>query len=339
MVVSSRVTGKGRSRTGYSGTAVQRLPRWRVALGFVAFIAASASPSAAFYPVENQDYWLKNVGTAVVGSDEKGCHGQGIKFDGTRFYTTCMETDGNNTAYLYVHDQNGNRIKQFKYDHTYEHPSGILLDNGWAYTGFTSESLDMKTRLYRFNGSGTVSYQGFFDHSVGFVGGIINTPTSLTSPIRTRYYSFEQYYERQCTPNDGTCGTFTDITTVNNIDGEDGVQDCDLYFKNGRWYKACILLSSTPNRIRVWNGSAIRLAPDNALANFTMDTQPGESGGFGFYQDPSGVMWIVTAPPPATNRRFCDGCPFSGGDVCACTDKQNRQRVRFYKFSRFAWPG
>jgi hypothetical protein len=70
-----------------------------------------------------------------------------------------------------------------------------------------------------------------------------------------------------------------------------------------------------------------------------MTGQPGESGGLGFYSDPGGTMWIVTAPPPATNRRFCDGCPFSGGDVCACTDKQNRQRVRFYRYSRFAWPG
>jgi hypothetical protein len=50
-------------------------------------------------------------------------------------------------------------------------------------------------------------------------------------------------------------------------------------------------------------------------------------------------MWIVTTPPPATNRRYCDGCPLSGGWVCDCTDKNNRQRVRFYKFSRFAWPG
>jgi hypothetical protein len=312
----------------------------RAALAAFATLAATAATaSAQFYPVENKDYFLNNVGTAAIGTDEKGCHGQGIKFDGTYFYTTCMETDGNNTAYLYVHNAAGTRIKQFKYDHTYEHPSGILLDNGWAYTGFTSESLDMKTRLYRFNGAGTVQYQGFFDHSVGFVGGTFVNPASYSTAIKTRYYSFEQYYERQCTPTDGTCGTFTDITTANNIDGEDGVQDCDFYWKNNRWYKACILLSSTPNRIRVWDSGQIRLSPSNALANFTMDGQPGESGGLGFYQDPGGTMWIVTAPPPATNRRFCDGCPFSGGDICACTDKQNRQRVRFYRYSRFAWPG
>ncbi|HXC49997.1 MAG TPA: hypothetical protein VN634_03875 [Candidatus Limnocylindrales bacterium] len=304
-----------------------------------AFCSLASTSSAQFYPAENVDYFLKSVGTAVLGSSDKGCHGQGVKFDGSRFYSTCMETNGNNTAYLYVHDAAGNRIKQFQYSSEYEHPSGIMLDNGWAYTGFTSEGVNMYTRLYRFNGAGTVSYQGFFDHSVGFAGGIFTTPTDFNTTIKTRYYSFDQYYERQCTPTDGTCGTYTDYTTANNIDGEEGVQDCDFYYKNGRWYKACLLLSSTPNRIRVWNASQTRLGPDNALANFSMSGQPGESGGFGFYQDPSGVMWIVTSPPPATNRRFCDGCTFSGGDVCDCTDKQNRQRIRFYKFSHFAWPG
>ncbi len=59
------------------------------------------------------------------------------------------------------------------------------------------------------------------------------------------------------------CATYQDLTPAYSIEGEDGVQDFDLYYKGGRWYKACILLSSTPNRIRVWDASQVRLAPDN----------------------------------------------------------------------------
>jgi len=326
-----------------------KMKLFNIALVLAFFSLASVKLSAqdvqqilgtAVYPVENVDYFLQNVGSATKGSTQNGCHSQGIKFDGNYFYSTCMDTNGSNTAHLYVHDKYGNLIKKFGSDSTYDHPSGIFLYNGWAYTGFTHNGLNMYSYLYKFNGTGTVQNQGFFDHSVGFVGQYIAYPNSSSFQAKNRYYSYDQYYERQCLSTDGTCGSYTDYTTGNNINSTsaDGVQDCDVYYKNGGWYKACILFSSNPIKIRVWKGSQLRLAPDNAIITFQPGGLPGHSGGFGFYTDPSGAKWIVTTPPPAVDRRYCQGCTLVGGNTCACTDKSNRQRIRFYSFNKFSWP-
>ncbi|MDV6234617.1 hypothetical protein CH379_003115 [Leptospira ellisii] len=294
----------------------------------------------ADYPVENVDYFLQDVGTASIGSSQYGCHSQGVKFDGNYFYSSCMDTNGNDTAYLFVHDKYGRLIRRFSAGSSYDHPSGIFLYNNWAYVGFTSNGIDMESKLYRFNGAGTVEYQGFFDHSVGFVGQSIPNPNQPSLVAKSRYYSYDQYYERQCNYTDGSCGSYLDITTGNNINsaGRDGVQDCDVYYKGGGWYKACILFSANPNVIRVWKGNQSKLGPDNALTTYTMTYQPGHSGGFSFYTDPNGKKWIVTTPAPDTNRRYCGGCTLVGGNNCACTDKNNRQRIRFYSFDRFSWP-
>jgi len=303
--------------------------------------AVAAADTDLLYPSENADYFLHQVGTAELGTNDKGCHNQGIKFNGKRFFTTCMDTVGNDTARLYVHDQGGNLVKDYKYTKKYDHPSGILLYKDWAYTGFTHQSLNMYTRLFRFNGNGDVQPQGYSSHSVGFVGAKFPFPNDPEFIVQTRYYSYSQYYERQCDGTEGSCDSYTDIKTRTNIGGasEDSVQDCDYYYKGDQWYKACILFSADTNLIRVWYADELVLSPENSITTLAMEGQPGHSGGLGFYTDPNGVKWILTTPPFECNGRTCGGCFLVGGDTCACTDKMNRQRVSFYRFDHLAWPG
>jgi len=312
-----------------------------LSLIFTSVSIATTIDNTPLYPSENADYYLNDVGVAQHGSDDYGCHSQAIKFDGTRFYTTCMDTEGNNSAHLYVHDQNGHLIKDYEYDNKYEHPSGILLYKGWAYTGITSNGINMYSKLFRFNGDGDVEYQGYSSHSVGFVGAKFVDPDEPEFEVKTRYYSYDMYYERQCKNTDGRCDSYRDIKTKTDINaaGDDGVQDCDYYYLGNQWYKACILFSSQPINIRVWHGDELVLSPQNAITTLTMDGQPGHSGGLGFYTDPNGTKWIVTTPPAQCNGRACGGCIAVGKYVCACTDRQNRQRVRFYRFNNLMWPG
>lgn len=305
-------------------------------LAFAQPIAIASLTS--LYPVEGADYFLENVGTGRPGSGDYGCHGQGIKFDGAYFYSTCMDTNGQDTAILFLHNSQGQLVRSFNIGSRYEHPSGILLSEGWAYTGFTHNGLDMESQLYRFNRAGQVQNLGFFDHSVGFVGPSIASPSDPVLRSSPRFYSYDQYYARQCSGND--CASYADFRTGYDVGSasRDGVQDCDTYFRTGRWYKACLLFSSSPARIRVWNGGELKLAPGNALATVSLSSAPGHAGGFGFYTDPSGKKWIVLSVPPSANRRYCQGCALVGGNTCACTDKNNRQRVRFLSFDRLPFP-
>jgi hypothetical protein len=289
-------------------------------------------------PEENVDYYLNDVGRARIGTSDKGCHNQGIKFDGQHFYSSCMDTYGKHTSFLFLHNKAGELIKDFSVSEKFNHPSGILLNNGWAHVGFTHGPIfgDNYSLLFRFNNKGKVKFDGFTDHSVGFVGAKFLKPEKENSKILPRYYSFRQYYERQC--ENKKCDKFEDITTkTKSLD----VQDCDSYYNGSQWYKACILFSSNPNRIRVWEGDETVLTERTSRATFYMDGQPGHSGGFGFYTDPNGTKWIVTAMAADNddiNGRKCGGCFLVGAKNCACTDKDNRQRIRFYKFEHFNWP-
>ncbi len=305
---------------------------------------------SGLYPVENVDYFLDNIGTAAKGKNDQGCHAQGIKFDGQNYYFTCMDTNGKHASYLYVHDARGRLIKEFTQGSEFQHPSGILLYKGWAYTGFTHAgflNLSYDSELWRFNGQGKVEYQGWFDHSVGFVGANFLDMYNPELNLKTIYASYTQYYLRKCKGTAGKCNRYSNITTGKTVGPvtklSDSVQDCDNYYKNGAWYKACILFSADENKIRVWKANQTVLSKDNALKTLVMDGQPGHSGGLGFYTDPNGTKWVVTSPPPATDsscgRRACGGCGLVGKNVCACTDKDNRQRVRFYRFANFNWPG
>lgn len=337
--------------------SIKSLKRFNLALktGLILLSLTLASSvfalgASGLYPVENKDYFLNDIGSAEKDSNDKGCHAQGIKFDGQNYYFTCMDTNGKHASYLYVHDDRGRLIKEFTQGSEFQHPSGILLYKGWAYTGFTHAgflNLSYDSELWRFNGQGKVEYQGWFDHSVGFVGANFPDMYNPELNLKTLYASYTQYYLRKCKSTAGSCNRYRNVTTGKTVGPvtklSDSVQDCDHYYKNGAWYKACILFSADENKIRVWKANQTVLSKDNALKTLVMDGQPGHSGGLGFYTDPNGTKWVVTSPPPATDsncgRRACGGCGLVGKNVCACTDKNNRQRVRFYRFANFNWPG
>lgn len=305
-----------------------------------------------FTPTEGMECFLQEVGEAPLeDKNAYGCHGQGIHFDGELFYTTCMDTYRDKKPYIYIHDTSGAKIRGEYGGSAWAHPSGILFYNGWAYTGFTSPLSGWggyKSIFLRVKATEPVDIlppgeNTKYDHSVGFVGVKFKDSKDSKFDINPMFYSYSQKYAREC--KDERCAAYHDTSSwkCQNRSVSNQLQDCDYYFEGGAWYKVCILFSSAPNKLRVWRGDEVCLTAKTALATVAMTGEPGHSGGLSFYIDPSNKRWIVTAPPPSENRRLCGGCEFlgigTGKDVCACTDKKNRQRVRFHSFDNYQWPG
>jgi len=271
-------------------------------------------------------------------SGESGCHGQGVKFDGQYFYSTCQDLDGANEARAFIHDSVGNLVCDFSLGPAYDHPGGMMLRPEGAYIGFGSlHGFDSYSLLVRVSADPctleVLNNQRPLSGTVSALSEIPAERCELDTDWEMLVYGTLGKTHRICDSNGGGCGE----PQSHEIDGMltaffDVPQDCDTYFDGG-WMRACITLASEPSRVRVYRADGVDVDGYSWEMNASGETLIelgglGWSGGFGLFTSQL-QRYIVTAPTHESG---------SCGFKLPCTGADRTQLVQFQAFDDYEWP-
>lgn len=279
----------------------------------------------------------------------QGCHGQGIKFDGLYFFSTCQELYGDNMAVAHIHDSKGNKLCSFNLGNKYDHPGGPVIypgETGTAYLGlsdleygnsampvkisydpYTKKCLSTQPTPTLLNNKKEVA------DSIGFA---VRVPTNECSSANSwtsliRFYNDETYKYFPCDKSGAACGAQVD---VDNPTTENSSQDCGYYWE-GAWFRACIAFSDADNEIQIFRADGGSMDAGHRLGQILLSSKVPNvgksSGGFDIYTTPTGTRYVVIAPD--SGDKNC-----GGEHPCTTEDADKAQLVEFYNFNTWSWP-
>lgn len=289
-----------------------------------------------------------------------GCHGQGIKFDGAYFFSSCQQIADDWKAMAYIHDYKGTRLCSFEIDAGYDHPGGLVTlpgELGTAYVGFsvwssslpsTSNKRAQPLKISYANGQcskAKLNSGNEIQNTSGFVARRPLDKCDVKSAWSTDLLFYDDY-----TANLNICkaaavpGASPAPTpacwkqSIKPVSTESwySSQDCGYYFAKG-WLRACIGMSNDDNLIQVFSGDTFDMDETHRLGapiylSETWKSIGPWSGGFDIYQTPSGLRYLILAPDSPDTGDDCGREP--------CTDTQKNQWVEFYPFDSVVkkWP-
>lgn len=272
-------------------------------------------------------------------SPDPGCHLQGVKFDGTYFYTSCQDLAASE-ARAFIHDSLGTKVCDFTLGTDYDHPSGILLSDDGAFVGFSKHDVDGDGYAVLAHISaepctidvlvGGATLTGNISSVAAVPQDVCNTQSGMDHLLV--YGSLGRSYW-ECGLDGALCGSAVDTDYGELLDAFlQAPQDCDLYYDHG-WLRACIATSNVNNNVHVWSADEVHTDASYWVANGSGETTLPlggleHSGGFAFWRTDL-ATYVLIAPHDSTG---------SCGIRTPCTGSDRTQILQFLRFEDTPWP-